>query len=69
MTAPDLCWYGTAEHRPTMAFCPASCDSATTHAERQGDGFLRRYCDAHAYWRAHDVGRRHVRALRPDELA
>lgn len=62
------CWYGAVDHRPTMGFCPGSCDGANTHAERQADGLLRRYCDAHAYWRAHDVGKRHVRPLRLDEL-
>ena len=67
-TTPTICWYGTADHRPTMAVCPVECDSSPMHAERQGDGLLRRYCEAHAYWRAHDVGRRHVRPLRADEL-
>lgn len=66
MTVP--CWYGDAEHRPTLGSCPATCGGGTTHAERQGDGVERRYCSDHSYWRALDVGRQRLRALRADEL-
>jgi hypothetical protein len=62
------CWYGSADHRPRMSSCPASCDgSAETHAERLLDG-VHYYCDEHAHWRARDVGRQQLRRLRPDEL-
>ena len=64
----EACWYGAADHRPSMSFCPPACNGPTTHAELQGDGRLHRYCDEHAHWRARDVGRQRLRLLRPDEL-
>lgn len=68
--AEDMaCWYADPDRRPTISRCPASCNGVTTHAERQGDGKQRFYCEGHAFWRASEIGRSRIRPLRPRELA
>lgn len=52
-----VCWYQEPERHPTIGRCPAACNGAPTHAERQADGVQRAYCDAHAHWRNQDGGR------------
>lgn len=61
------CWYADPDHRPTHSRCPAACNGAVTHAERLADGLQRFYCEAHAFWRASEVGGDHIRPLRPGE--
>jgi hypothetical protein len=56
MTTPAGCWYATAEHRPTVGWCPESCSGPLTHSERSGTGERLDYCDAHAYWRRKTIG-------------
>lgn len=67
--AATPCWYAEAAHRPPISRVPDACNGPTTHAERLGDGSQRFYCEAHAYWRAGDVGADHVRTLRDGEAA
>lgn len=62
------CWYADGGHRPPVSRCPATCNGASSHAERAADGSQRFYCEGHAYWRVSEVGRGHVRRLRPEEL-
>ena len=76
MTAPSRtradqqpCWYADGDRRPAISRCPAACNGRPTHAERQGDGIQRFYCEGHAHWRASDVGKRFLRPLRAGELA
>jgi hypothetical protein len=53
----DVCWYGEPSRHPSISRCPAECNGAATHAERQADGVQRAYCEAHAHWRSQDGGR------------
>jgi hypothetical protein len=70
LLAADVpCWYAPADRRPPISRCPAACNGPSTHAERLGDGVQRLYCEAHAFWRGTDVGRSHIRSLRPGEPA
>lgn len=66
--ADQPCWYANAAHRPMVSRCPATCNGATSHAERLADGHQQFYCEAHAHWRATEVGRQHLRTLEADEL-
>jgi hypothetical protein len=68
-TQSTVCWYADPARRPSLGRCPATCNGAPTHAERRADGSQRLYCEAHAYWRASEVGRHHLRALRPGEIS
>jgi hypothetical protein len=63
------CWYAQGDRRPRISRCPATCNGSTTHAERLAGGTQRFYCEGHAFWRASEVGREHVRPLRPGESA
>ena len=63
------CWYAAATRRPSISRCPRACNGAPTHAERQGDGVQRFYCDAHAYWRGQEAGRSRLRLLEAGERA
>lgn len=76
MTAPAAvaaelraCWYSEDHRRPAISRCPRACNGLSSHAERQGDGAQRFYCGDHAFWRATEVGKAHVRPLREGELA
>ena len=57
------CWYGDPEHRPTIGWCPPSCNGPPTHSERSGNGDQLVYCEAHAYWRRKTIGLPLVRRL------
>jgi hypothetical protein len=49
--ATAVCWYRDTAHRPTIGWCPRSCNGPTTYSERAGNGDDLRYCEAHADWR------------------
>lgn len=55
--ADDRCWFEDPERHPSIGRCPAGCNGAPTHGERQADGRQRSYCEAHAHWRVTDGGR------------
>lgn len=63
------CWYASAARRPHMSRCPTSCNGAPSSAERLGDGVQRFYCEAHAHWRASEVGKQYLRPMRTAEPA
>lgn len=67
MSRPVDCWYHDPGHRPTIGWCPASCNGPVTHAERAGDGDQLVYCEAHAYWRRKTVRLPLVWRMRPSE--
>lgn len=67
MSRPVDCWYHDPGHRPTIGWCPASCNGPVTHGERTGDGDQLVYCEAHAYWRRKTVRLPLVWRMRPSE--
>lgn len=67
MTSAQDCWYGDPGRRPTIGWCPQSCNGAPTHSERGSDGRKLLYCEAHAYWRRKTIGLPLVRRIQPGE--
>ena len=67
VTPSVACWYSSAAHRPTVGWCPLSCNGTVTHSERSGNGDKLLYCEAHASWRCRTIRLRLVRPLRPGE--
>jgi hypothetical protein len=61
------CWYADREHRPSIGWCPSSCNGPPTFSERAANGDKLVYCDAHAYWRRKTIRLPLVRRMRPDE--
>jgi hypothetical protein len=66
-TQPPGCWYRDPTHRPTIGWCPLSCNGPVTHSERTGNGDLLLYCEAHAYWRRKTIRLPLVIRLRPGD--
>lgn len=67
MTSPTGCWYGDPAHRPTIGWCPQSCNGPATHSERAGNGDQLFYCEAHAYWRPKTINLPLVWRIHPGE--
>jgi hypothetical protein len=66
MTRPTACWYADRSHRPTIGWCPSTCNGRMTHSERAGNGDKLVYCEAHAYWRRKTIRLPLVRRMGPD---
>lgn len=67
MTSAATCWYGDPVHRPTIGWCPRSCNGPVTHSERAGHGDQLFYCEAHAYWRRKTIALPLVWRIPPGE--